>query len=87
VPLIAALVQQPWITPELSIGPPVIAAPAVVTLASKMKLAPALITMAAGRLIVISSVRQHPAAEAFGCWAGLGPPWNNPLISGAPAPL
>jgi hypothetical protein len=32
------------------------------------QLAPALIKMVAGRLVVNTSVLQHPAAEAFGCW-------------------
>jgi len=45
VPLIAPLVQQPWITPELSTGPPAMAAPALVPPATNAKAAAAVITI------------------------------------------
>jgi hypothetical protein len=43
--LIAPLVQQPWITPELSTGPPAMAAPALVPPATNAKAAAAVITI------------------------------------------
>jgi hypothetical protein len=55
VPLIAALVQQPWITPEESTGPLAIAAPAVVPAASSANPAVALtkVVRSRGRLMVV----------------------------------
>jgi len=63
VPLIAALVQQPWITPEESTGP-AIAAPAVVPPASSTSPAPTLIKVVrnGGRLIAMHLISRVMAA-------------------------
>jgi hypothetical protein len=79
VPLIAALVQQPWITPELSTGPPVIAAPAEVPAASRANALTVLMKMVrACSLLIVSSclswlIREatHGRVWPVGCGPGL----------------
>jgi hypothetical protein len=77
--LTAALVQQPWITPELSMGPPTMAAVAVALAASRTNALTVLMKMVrACSLLIVSSCLSWLIREAthgrmwpVGCGPGL----------------
>ena len=71
LPLSAALVQQPWITPEPSTGPPPIAAPAEVPAASRANALTVLMTMVRARgLVIVSSCLSLLVLLGVSAWSG-----------------